>query len=66
MNIKINPFVLWRKCQEQEQIINKQCKQLMFNMQLISELFAEIAKKDKRIEQLEKSLDKHVIRIPRT
>lgn len=44
MNIT-NPLILWRKYQEQEHIINKQCKQIMFNMQLISELFAEIAEK---------------------
>lgn len=53
MNIKMNPFVLWRKCQEQEQIISKQCKQLTLNMQFIAELFAEIAEKDERIKRLE-------------
>lgn len=53
MAITLNPFALWRKYQEQEYIINKQCKQIMFNMQLISELFAEIAEKNERIKRLE-------------
>lgn len=34
-------------------IIRKQCKQLMFNMHFIAELFAEIAEKDERIKRLE-------------
>lgn len=53
MNITLNPFALWRKYQEQEHIINKQCKQLTLNMQFIAELFAEIAEKDERIKRLE-------------